>query len=770
MTVRDAGGSVSLSPAPPPKRGEKTMNKRKLAVLASCLLLHAGIMPVAGAAQAAGEVEIKEEASEDVELEEVVVTADKLKQNKGTKITVVNEEQIKAQGARNVAEALKDVPGLYVSSNDAQGKSVAMFRGSDAENTRVFVDGVPLTPVVDGKVDLSTIPAETIEKIEVIKGAVPVIYGIDAPGGVIYITTKQTGEKTNNLLSVVTGDHRDESMFGATSGRIGRLSYLLDVKKEHTDGYTLHAKSEEKNLHAKFKYDLSPKSSLTVMGAYTEKYKQVPNRIDPATGMVYFSSSLYSSAQAGYFNNTYNWEYEPWKSSYVSTVYNQKLSEDNELSLRVYRTNERAHLKAYGWAGPFGDQQDWRHRYTDGRVDGLELQDKLSTSKANTITWGYTYETRHYNELCDALMSYTEGTTTSYYTGTTRSEYDYTGKSIYLQDDLQVNRKLALNFGLRYQQTNDWSNIHPYGDTLSPIDPRVGTSGKGSTTKPAASFTYALTGRTTLHGAFAESYRWPNISERLGPGGVYGAYGTSEWRDTDPNTGQQTRDPVTGDVIWQQWWHWPDGTWHLPVTSVYLLPEEAINREIGLSHTFPFGLKLDVTYFYKNIKNMIKGQEASYNLAGQLLYYNVPEVTMHGYEVEGSYPLGKRIKGFVNFSYTNAYDPVAWRQVCDVPLRKYSYGFMYTGDDGVKAYLSLNYSGAYYSSFTTGNGNGAGDSNSVTLWTVPAHRTVDLKVSKEKVNREYYVRVTNLLDEKYYQGYYLQAPGRGVEFGGTVKF
>lgn len=742
------------------------MNKRKLAVLASCLLLHAGLMPVAGAEQTGGNTGI-EEASGDVELEEVVVTADKFKQNTGTKVTVIDEEQIKSQGARNAAEALKDVPGVYVTSNDAQGKAVAMFRGSDAQNTRVFVDGVPLTPVGDGKVDLSVIPAETIEKIEVIKGAVPIIYGINAPGGVIYITTKKAGGKAGNVLSVVTGDHRYESVFASKTGQIGRLSYLVDVKKERTDGYTLHAKNDEKYFNAKFKYDLSPKASLTVMGSYTETYKELPNRIDPETGAILLSNSLYNATQGGFFNNTYNWEYEPWKNSYISLVYNQLLSEDNELSLRLYRTKENARLKAFGWLGSWMDQ-DWLHQSMDGEVEGLEIQDKIRTSNANTIIVGYNHETRNYSEASDAIYSYVQNNKRSYYTGKFYSNYDYSGKSFYLQDNLQVNSKLAVNFGLRHEQLSDWANIHPWGDVFSPIDPNVGTSAKGSATKPAASFSYALTGRTTLHGAFAESYRWPNISERLGPGGVYGAYGTSSWLDYDPNTGKTTYDSL-GNVITQQWWHWPDGTWHQPVTCDYLLPEEAINREIGLAHTFPFGLKLDATYFYKNIKNMIKGQESAGNYT-TLLYYNIPEVTMHGYEVEGSFPIGKRVKGFLSYSYTNAYDPVAWRQVCDVPQRKYSYGFMYTGNDGMKAYLSLNYSGSYYSIFSTGSGNGTGDSKNATVWTVPAHRTVDLRVSKEKENREYYMRITNLFDEKYYQGYYLQAPGRCVEFGGTVKF
>lgn len=732
------------------------MNKKKLAVFMSGLLLYSGFMSVADA----------EETSDEVE--EVVVTADRVKELNPQKSTVISEEQIKVQGARNVAEALKDVPGLYITSNDAQGKAVAMFRGSDAENTKVYVDGVPLSPVGDGKVDLSAIMAENIAKIEVIKGAAPVVYGINAPGGVIIITTKKGGDKNSQMLSVVTGSHGDESMFLSSSGRTGKLSYLLDVKKEHSDGYTTHSAIKEyNNYNIKLGYDISPKASVTVLGSSTVKYSQLPNRIDPATGEILTISSGASSTDASFLNNTFNWEYTPWESRYAGLLFNQKLSDNNDLSLKWYRTSEIAHLKAYGY-----ENEDWLHQYVNGWVKGLEMQDTIKTSTANTVILGWAHEDKSYYNLSDAVYSYINvvngKTTTGYYSGTARSDYNYTGKSFYLQDNLNVSRKLAVSFGVRHEDINDFARVHPWGDVITPDNVTTGIDAHGNPTKPQASFSYAMTGRTTLHGSFGESFRWPNIQERLGPGGVYGAYGTSYDLSVNPLTGATIKDS-NGNAITQQWWKWPDGTWHLPVGSDHVEPEEAINREIGLAHTFPFGLKLDATYFYKNIKNMIKGQEGSGNLGGSLLYYNIPQVTMHGYEVEGSFPISKQIKGILSYSLTTAYDPVAFRQVVDIPYRKCSFGFIYTGKDGINTYLSLNYTGSYMSEFTTSSGNDY-NNKSVTDFTVPGHSTVDLKVSKTKGDREYYFRITNLFDKKYYQGYYLLSPGRCVEIGGTIKY
>lgn len=751
------------------------MNKKKLAVIVSCLLVYCGFMPAAGA----------EEAGGDAEVEEVVVTADKLKDINPVKITEIKAEQIKAQGAHNAAEALKDVPGVYVTSNDAMGKAIASFRGSDAENTKVFIDGVPLSPVGDGKVDLSAIAAENIEKIEVFKGTAPVVYGINAPGGVILITTKKGGS-TSNQLSVTSGSHRYESLFGSFSGSSGKLSYLLNAKKEHTDGYTVHSKIQEDNYNVKFNYDINPRISLTALGMYTEKYSQLPNRIDPVTGKIATSSSMSTATTSGYFNETYDWEYYPWKSKYAAVVFNQKISDNNDLSLKWYTTNENAHLKAYGHLG-LDTNEHWVHQYMNGWVRGIELQDTLRTSKANTIIWGGTRESKDYTEVQDGYYSYDANTKKAYYTGNNISNYDYTSKSFYLQDNLKLSRKLAVNFGIRHEDINDSAYIKTWENNS------VGQqAGQASPTKPEASFTYEMTGRTKLHGAIGKSFRWPNVTERLHPGGVYGEFGTVIPSTTNPVTGQSMGTNPDGSPVTGIWWRWPNGQWYLTKVTTdadgnwklvnaacdYVLPEEALNREIGLTHTFPFGLKLDATYFSKNITNMIKGQQLDADTSGDLHYYNIPRVQMHGFEIEGDYPIGKRVKGFLSYSYTHAWDPASFRQVSDVPYRKFSYGFTYTGKNGINAYLSLNYIGSYATELSTGsNGNGLSQGNAalggynvVSLWTVPGHQTVDFKVSKEKDNREYYVRVTNLFDKKYYAGYYLLAPGRCVEIGGTVKF
>lgn len=716
--------------------------KKKLAILAGCMVLcSAGLGAVAGAEEAAKD--------SDIELDEVVVTAAAFKQLNPVKFTTITAEDIKAKGAQNVAEALNDVTGLFINSNSTKGKHVAQFRGSDADNTKVFVDGVPLSPVGDGRVDLRNIPADNIAKIEVIKGAVPVIYGTDAPGGVIYITTKKAGNTTASSLSITTGTNNDERYYLSLDGRRGKLSYDFGVKRDNTEGYTYHTKAEANYFNGKLNWDLNPQSSLTFFGSYTKRKEQLPNRIDPATGELLLNNGSGGTISGfhGMWRGTFDGEYDPIENSYMGLLYSWKLNAKSDLSLRFYQSEEDSSYSARGWA----ESRDVPHsayQFWDGTVRGWELQHTLRTSPANTVTWGYNHETRGFTERTTTL-GHISSPVDIWFNFFNTAKYDYSGKSFYLQDTTQVNRRLATSLGYRHYEVEDHADIN----TIAYDNPGL-QHGVGTADDPVFSVNYALSSRVNLHGSVGKSFRWPNAKERSGPGGIYGA--PSETVTFDPGGGLPQ--VTTGNGLG------PNGLGYPPCD--YLEPEEATNRELGVGYT-AHGFKFDVTFFSRDITNMIKGQGFGQH---HTQYYNIPHVDMQGYEVEVNKKIRNGLKTFFNYTYTDAYDPLVGDQVRDIPRQKYSLGLNYAGADGVNANLALNYMGSRVSAFSNGNGNGSGDKPQVVrVHALDSYYTVDLKISKTEDNQEYYVRILNLFDKQYYQGAFLIAPGRYIEVGTTIK-
>jgi outer membrane cobalamin receptor len=161
---------------------------------------------------------------------------------------VITKEEIEMSGARSTQEVLDRVPGvngLRNSSASVLDKSVVV-RGLTSE-VLLLVDGVPFitssygTDSMGSPFDLRTIPLESIERIEVVKGASSAIYGSNAAGGVINIITKKGMEKSGGTLLIEGGNH------GWFRGSLRGTAVLSDDVKV-TVGYTKTQENAEINI------------------------------------------------------------------------------------------------------------------------------------------------------------------------------------------------------------------------------------------------------------------------------------------------------------------------------------------------------------------------------------------------------------------------------------------------------------------------------------------------------------------------------------------
>lgn len=105
-----------------------------------------------------------------------------LKQYPGSAL-VVSQDQIEQRQVRDVADVLRDVPGVAVSS--VAGQTQLRLRGSEANHVLVLVDGIEVSDPFAGEFDIGTLQAEIGSRIEVLRGPQSALYGSDAIGGVI---------------------------------------------------------------------------------------------------------------------------------------------------------------------------------------------------------------------------------------------------------------------------------------------------------------------------------------------------------------------------------------------------------------------------------------------------------------------------------------------------------------------------------------------------------------------------------------------------------
>jgi vitamin B12 transporter len=172
-----------------------------------------------------------------LELDAVTVTASRLSEPSGESppaVSVVTRADMASRGATTVAQALGVVPGLGLSDKGPEGSQISVtLRGSTTNQVLVLVDGVRVNDALTGLVDLSSIPLDSVERIEVLRGGGSSLYGGDAVGGVVNIITKKKSSPLN--LSFENGSYlptTSVSGFGFAKAKEGPdLASLVDSQK-----------------------------------------------------------------------------------------------------------------------------------------------------------------------------------------------------------------------------------------------------------------------------------------------------------------------------------------------------------------------------------------------------------------------------------------------------------------------------------------------------------------------------------------------------------
>src|SRR5438034_4460105 len=129
-----------------------------------------------------------------VVLKPVVVTATRVPVSAdlvASAVTVLRGADLVAQVVRTVAQALETVPGAHVAETGSFGGQTSLFvRGGESDYVKVLLDGVPLNQA-GGGIDLANLTTDNVDRIEIVRGPVSVLYGSDAMTGVVQIFTRR---------------------------------------------------------------------------------------------------------------------------------------------------------------------------------------------------------------------------------------------------------------------------------------------------------------------------------------------------------------------------------------------------------------------------------------------------------------------------------------------------------------------------------------------------------------------------------------------------
>nr|WP_321304892.1 TonB-dependent receptor [uncultured Sphaerochaeta sp.] len=112
--------------------------------------------------------------------------------NTASSVSVITQEQIAAYNAQTTAELVGKAIGTSFNSVGGLGSlQTVVIRGATSSKNLIYLDGVLLSSAHDGTVDLSIIPIDIIERIEIIKSGPGNLGRTNAIGGMVNIITKR---------------------------------------------------------------------------------------------------------------------------------------------------------------------------------------------------------------------------------------------------------------------------------------------------------------------------------------------------------------------------------------------------------------------------------------------------------------------------------------------------------------------------------------------------------------------------------------------------
>jgi vitamin B12 transporter len=318
----------------------------------------------------------------------------------GSSVTVITEEQIRREQRRTLPDLLATVPGLNVVQTGGPGGQTSIFmRGMNADHVKVLIDGVDVgDPTAPRRVfDFGPMMTDDIERVEILRGPQSGLYGSDAMGGVISITTKKGSGPakwtaaaeggsfgTFNQSTQVSGG-TDNTNYAFTFGHnrvastpVTPLNLLAPGEKRNNDFYDNYTYSGKygADVNDIFSFKLSGRYADTHLRLTNDDFNAFPNVFPNTEQSPYISRQFNGNAEGqwklwdGRFNNRVGFSYldvarrtmDPgaaWQlfdGTRTKAYWNSDLaiSTSQKLLMGVEREEERANTSTFG-RGSNGD-------------------------------------------------------------------------------------------------------------------------------------------------------------------------------------------------------------------------------------------------------------------------------------------------------------------------------------------------------------------------------------------------------------------------------
>ncbi|EOC5770847.1 TonB-dependent siderophore receptor [Cronobacter sakazakii] len=508
-----------------------------------------------------------------------------LKQQPG--VSIITAEDIeKDPPVNDLSDIIRKMPGVNLTGNSASGSRgnnrQIDIRGMGPENTLILVDGVPVSSrnavryswrgERDTRGDTNWVPAEMVERIEVLRGPAAARYGSGAAGGVVNIITKRPTNDWHGSLSLFTNQPENDkegatrranvSLSGPLAGDALTMRLYGNINKTDADDYDINTAQNgsyaagregvrNKDINSVISWKITPEQMLDFEYGYSRQ------------GNIYAGDTQNSNSNAS-------------PNGLVPSLYGHETN-------RMYRQSYGiTHNGLWDWGqsktGFYYEKTNNTRLQegTTGRVEGMITDDKYTTSRLEnyrasseinvplelmvdqTVTLGAEWDRAELNDPASMQATNVSGTTIGDISGdaaSRSSKNSATTGAVWFEDNIDVLPGTAVIPGLRYDHHSQF----------------------GGNWSPSLNVSQELGDNVKLKAGIARAFKAPNL------------YQSSK--------GYLLSTRGNGCPIGVS------GSCYL-LGNENLKPEISINKEIGLEYTKE-GFDAGLTWFRNDYRNKI---------------------------------------------------------------------------------------------------------------------------------------------------------------------
>jgi vitamin B12 transporter len=389
-------------------------------------------------------------------------------------VTVIDSAQLAQKNKRTALDVLRTVPGVTVAASGGVGQNARVFlRGTNSNHVLVVMDGVVLNDPSDPATafDFSNLTTDNIERIEVLRGPQSALYGSQAFGGVINISSKKGSGAPKYTGLAEYGRYNSSKLELGTNGELGNTSYSFNAAKSHTDGVSSFGKKyggKEKDGNNTYTFSGNVQSRLTDI--FTAKLNGRYNRTDTDFDSVGSIGNFGARPDDDIHPNTDNRQINLRGSGELSLLGGKWVQELGLSTLNFNRQNISEYFDAF-FAPQFGRQ------YYDGRRDTVDWIHHLKLLPQHNTTIGAEFYTDYFKTVNLASQN-------------------ADNMAIFANDQYSFTPNLYVNYGGRLDNHQSF--------------------GKQFTYRVAPGYNIASTG-TRVKASYGTSYKAPSLAQLFDP-------------------------------------------------------------------------------------------------------------------------------------------------------------------------------------------------------------------------------------------------------------